>query len=137
MASLMAGSTESTQVAYFDSLAVNPDGVAPNIFWAHLMLQAWTALDGRHSELGLCLEKPSLEDMLARLDIVRPKVIQRNHQKRTWLTLLHQVRVQANDVDCGLHAIRNAELFMQFREEAVAAVVSPSSQALDSGVSLK
>lgn len=43
-------------------------------FWAHLLIEAWTALEGEQESLGLCSKKPTIEELMGKIEFHRPKV---------------------------------------------------------------
>jgi len=72
LACLKPGSDEVTQVVNLDSLAQGSS--EPDVFWAHFLIEAWTALEGERESLELAKEAPTVEDLMGRIKFLRPKV---------------------------------------------------------------
>ena len=63
-----------TQVVTLDSWT--SESLKPNsdTFWAHLLIEAWVALEGERESLGLGEVKPTIEALMGQIQFHRPKV---------------------------------------------------------------
>jgi hypothetical protein len=80
LASLKSLSDEVTEVVKLDSLGLASS--EPHLFWAHFLIEAWTALEGERKSLGLCTEAPTIQDLMGRIKFVHPKVRFTSHFAR-------------------------------------------------------
>jgi hypothetical protein len=71
---LKSQSNGFTDVVMLDSFAFASGVLESDKFWAHLLIEAWVALEGEQDLLGLCNEKPMMEELLGKLKFHRPKV---------------------------------------------------------------
>jgi hypothetical protein len=63
-----------TQVVTLDSLPPASLGPDDNRVWAHLLIEAWVALEGERESFGLSNEKPVVEELMERITFHRPQV---------------------------------------------------------------
>ena len=71
---LRSQSNGFTQVVTLDSWT--SESLKPNsdTFWAHLLIEAWVALEGERESLGLGEVKPTIEALMGQIQFHRPKV---------------------------------------------------------------
>jgi hypothetical protein len=65
------GFTDVVMLDSFPSGLSQPD---EDKLWAHLLVEAWVALEEKRELLGLSNEKPKTEELMGRIKIHRPRV---------------------------------------------------------------
>lgn len=71
---LKSQSSGLTQVVTLDSWTSEYLEQEDDTFWAHLLIEAWTALEGELEFLGLCSKKPTIEELMGKIKFHHPKV---------------------------------------------------------------